>query len=132
MQTSIHHHNTGRVILSRLCRYGSALLIVLAFAISGTRANTATAGNIPTPPSREVIANMTKEQKEARFAEMKERVKVIKAMDKSHLTKEEKKALRMELKNMNKEARSMGYIGGVYISIGALIIIILLLIIILH
>jgi hypothetical protein len=83
------------------------------------------------PPSKETIASMTKEQKEARLEEMKERVKEIKAMDKSKLTKEERKALRMELKSMNKEAHAMGY-GGVYISIGALIIIILLLILILH
>ena len=85
----------------------------------------------PETPSREAIANMTKEQKEARMETMKERVKEIKAMDKSKMTKEERKALRMELKSMNKEAHAMGY-GGVYISVGALIIIILLLILILR
>ena len=83
-------------------------------------------------PSRETIAAMTKEQKEARMTEMKARVKEIKAMDKSKMTKEERKALRMELKSMNKEAHAMGYTGGVYISVGALIIIILLLILILR
>jgi uncharacterized protein (UPF0335 family) len=47
------------------------------------------------------------------------------------MTREERKALRMELKHMNKEAKSMGYTSGIYISVGALIIIILLLILIL-
>ena len=65
------------------------------------------------------------------MVEMRDRVKEIKAMDKSKMTKEERKALRMELRQMNKEAHSMGY-GGVYISVGALIIIILLLILILR
>lgn len=83
-------------------------------------------------PSKEAIASMTTEQKEARMAEMKARVKEIKAMDKSQLTKADRKALRAELRSMNKEARAMGYAGGVYISIGALIIIILLLILILR
>lgn len=83
-------------------------------------------------PSREALANMTVEQKEARMAEMKARVKEIKAMDKSQLTKQDRRALRAELRSMNKEARAMGYAGGVYLSVGALIIIILLLILILR
>jgi len=78
-------------------------------------------------PSKEVIANMTKEQKEARLEEIKARVNEIKAMDKSTLTKQERKALRMELRSMHRQAKA---ITGVYISVGALIIIILLLIII--
>jgi hypothetical protein len=79
-------------------------------------------------PSKEVIANMTKEQKEARLEEIKARVTEIKTMDRSTLTKDDRKALRKELKGMHREARA---ITGVYISVGALIIIILLLIIIL-
>jgi len=78
-------------------------------------------------PSKEAIAHMTKEQKEARLTEIKSRVEEIKAMDRSTLTKNERKALRRELKGMHREARA---ISGVYISVGALIIIILLLIII--
>ncbi|MBN9381691.1 MAG: hypothetical protein J0H74_13050 [Chitinophagaceae bacterium] len=79
-------------------------------------------------PSKEAIANMTDEQKSARLEEIKTRVAEIKAMDRSMLTKEDRKALRKELKEMRREART---VSGVYISVGALIIIILLLIIIL-
>jgi hypothetical protein len=87
------------------------------------------AGSTPLDlPSKEVVANMTAEQKETLVQQMKERVDYIKAMDKSQLTKDERKALRAELKDMKKETR---VVTGVYISIGALIIIILLLIIIL-
>ena len=57
------------------------------------------------------------------------RVDEIKAMDKSKLTREEKKELRKELKEMKKKANSMS--GGVYLSVGAIIIINLLLILIL-
>jgi hypothetical protein len=79
-------------------------------------------------PSKAVIATMTKEQKEDLVQQMKTRTEAIRAMDKSQLTKEEKKALRAELKSMKREAHA---VTGIYISVGALIIIILLLIIIL-
>lgn len=79
------------------------------------------------PLSKEAIAHMTKEEKQARLEEIKARVDEIKAMDRSTLTKEDRKALRKELKSMHREAKA---VTGVYISVGALIIIILLLIII--
>ena len=73
---------------------------------------------------------MTDTQKEERITQIQQRVDEIKAMDRSQLTKAERKDLRNELKNMNKEAKVIRTGGGIYISIGALIIIILLLIII--
>ena len=79
-------------------------------------------------PSKEEISTMTEEQKQALVQQIKDRVEFIKTMDKSQLSKDERKALRTELKSMKKEARA---VTGVYISVGALIIIILLLIIIL-
>ena len=79
------------------------------------------------PLSKDAIAHMTKEQKEARLQDIKARVDEIKAMDRSTLTKADRRALRKELKSMHREAR---YVTGVYISVGALLIIILLLIII--
>jgi uncharacterized protein YbjQ (UPF0145 family) len=104
-------------------------IFFLAFTLRGFCAPVAA---LPETPNREAIANMTEAQKEARMQAMKERVNEIKVMDKSTLTREERKALRTELKQMNKEARAMGRhaVTGVYISVGALIIIILLLIII--
>jgi hypothetical protein len=50
-------------------------------------------------------------------------------MDKSQLSKTEKKELRKELRGLKKQANALG--GGVYLSVGAIIIIILLLILIL-
>lgn len=60
---------------------------------------------------------------------LKSRVEEIRGMDKSNLTQSERKALRSELKEMKKQARAVS--GGVYLSVGAIIIIILLLILIL-
>lgn len=57
------------------------------------------------------------------------RVNEIKAMDKSELSREERKELRKELRSINTELKSTG--NGIYLSIGAIIIIILLLILIL-
>jgi hypothetical protein len=80
-------------------------------------------------PATENVAVLTPQQVDARIQEMKLRVAEIRTMDKSSLTRAQRKDLRLELKNMNREARGMGR-NGIYISVGALIIIILLLILI--
>lgn len=66
---------------------------------------------------------------EAYAAKLIDRLNEIKAMDKSNMTRAEKKALRREVKSIKKELATAG--GGVYLSVGAIIIIILLLILIL-
>ncbi|HTD94014.1 MAG TPA: hypothetical protein VK644_09390 [Chitinophagaceae bacterium] len=80
-------------------------------------------------PLKERVSSMTENEKKARLEEIKARVEYIKEIDKSELSRSERKALKKELKDMNKEARVMS--GGVYLSVGAIIIIILLLILIL-
>ena len=81
-----------------------------------------------TNPIKEKVANMTTEEKKLRAEEIKRRVYEIRDMDKSDLTRADRKALRVELREMKKEARA---IQGIYLSVGAIIIIILLLILIL-
>ena len=76
------------------------------------------------------VAAMTEEQKEARIQQIKDRVEEIKQMDKSELSRADRKQLKQELRDMNKEAKALGS-GGVYISLAGLVIIILLLILIL-
>lgn len=71
---------------------------------------------------------MTDNQK-VRFAEITRRVEEIKSMDKSDLSREDRKSLRNELQEMKKEAKAIN--GGVYLSVGAIIIVILLLILLL-
>lgn len=80
--------------------------------------------NGPGPAKKELTVDQ-----QARLDKIVERVNEIKNMDKSQLTRSEKKALRSELKDMKTQARGIG--GGVYLSVGAIIIIILLLILIL-
>jgi hypothetical protein len=86
--------------------------------------------------SSSVMANDVKskpaltENQIARVAsEITRRVEEIKNMDKSDLSRVERKALRNELLEMKKEAKAMN--GGVYLSVGAIIIILLVLILIL-
>jgi len=78
---------------------------------------------------RDKVNGMTDAQKEERITQIQQRVEEIKAMDKSQLTKAERKDLRRELKDMNKEARAAH--GRTTIVIAGLVIIILLLILIL-
>lgn len=66
---------------------------------------------------------------QAELLRIEARVQEIKDMDKSNLSSAQKKELKQELKDMRVEARSMH--GGIYLSVGAIIIIILLLILIL-
>lgn len=72
--------------------------------------------------------DMTEKQK-VRIEEISRRVEEIKSMDRSELSRQERKDLRNELLDMKKEAKAMN--GGVFLSVGAIIIIILILILIL-
>ena len=69
------------------------------------------------------------EQQQQRMQTIEQRVLEIKEMDKSTLSRQERKDLRSELQGMKKEAKAMN--GGVYLSVGAIVIIILLLILLL-
>ncbi len=64
-----------------------------------------------------------------RAQELLLRLTEIKEMSKSEMTRMEKKGLRKEVKEIKKEMKAIK--GGVYLSVGAIIIIILLLILIL-
>jgi glutamate mutase epsilon subunit len=57
------------------------------------------------------------------------RLEEIKAMDKSNMTSTEKKELRKEVRSIKKSMSELS--GGVYLSVGAIIIIVLLLILLL-
>lgn len=110
---------------TRIYLLGLALVLSLA---SLTNANASTVETKEAIKAR--VAAMSKEQKEARAEEIKLRVEAIRHMDKSMLTREERKELRQELRAMKYEANSLGS-GGVYLSLAGIIIIILLLILIL-
>ena len=69
------------------------------------------------------------ERQVARMEEISRRVEEIKRMDRSQLSRQDRKDLRNELLEMKKEAKATS--GGVYLSVGAIIIIILILILIL-
>jgi hypothetical protein len=66
------------------------------------------------------------ENPEAYANQLKNRLEEIKAIDTKSLTRQEKKALRAEVKTIKKELAAVG--GGVYLSIGAIILIVLLII----
>lgn len=104
--------------------YAVLAIVMLAFTFSGP-VSAKTMDENPAPKTA-----LTEAEIATRLEEMRARVAEIKAMDKSDLTREERKALRKELREMNKQARSWGS-GGVYLSVGAIIVIVLVLILIL-
>ncbi len=79
---------------------------------------------------KEKVAAMTTEQKEARGEAMKTRIAEIKEINKSDLNRNDRREMRTELKDMNKEAKAIAS-GGVYITIGGILLIVLILILIL-
>jgi hypothetical protein len=64
-----------------------------------------------------------------RAQELTNRLEEINLMDKSTLSGSEKRVYRQEVRAINKELKELG--GGVYLSVGAIIIIVLLLILLL-
>jgi hypothetical protein len=100
--------------------YTFLVTLIIATSVSSSFA----ADNTKTP-----VKELTTEQK-AEIQQIQRRVEEIKATDKSQLSREERRALKKELKEMRSRAAAIGG-GGVYLSVGAIIIIILLLILIL-
>jgi hypothetical protein len=80
-------------------------------------------------PKKNATEKVLTEMETVRMQELLQRLQYIKGMDKSALNSMEKKAMRKEVKNINKEMKTLS--GGVYISVAAAIIIILLLILLL-
>lgn len=107
-------------------KIGIALLTLMLTA--GIFNANASSGENP-KKMKERIAAMTEDEKKVRLEEIETRVNDIKEMDMTTLSHSERKSLKKELKEMNRESKVIG--GGVYLSVGAIIIIILLLILIL-
>ena len=71
----------------------------------------------------------TPETPETRVVHLQNRLEEIKTIDRETLSRGERKALRREVREIKKELAAIG--GGVYLSVGALILIALLLILLL-
>lgn len=100
----------------------SKLIYLLPFLLFMAIAGPAFSSSVVTNPSDSLNISLKSEQMLIRLNEIKE-------MDKSSLTGTEKKNLRREVRDMKKEMKAVS--GGVYLSVGAIIIIILLLILLL-
>jgi len=72
---------------------------------------------------------LTEKVESAEAKVMISRLEEIKAMDKSNMSSKEKKTLRKEVRSVKKSLAELN--GGVYLSVGAIIIIVLLLILLL-
>lgn len=73
------------------------------------------------------VENIATGEDAAKLEAIKERVDEIQAMDKSALSKSERKELRAELKGLKQEASRRG--GGVYLPTAAVILLIILLLV---
>lgn len=99
----------------KLKRIIPALLFALCISlVSPVIASNATP--VPTETPKEVLKNKI----ETRLSE-------IKNIDESNLTSSEKKELRKEVKSLKRQANN----GGIYLSLGAILVIVLLLILLL-
>lgn len=76
------------------------------------------------------VKNNNSTEKAARVTVLINRLEEIKAMDIESMSRKEKRVLRREVKSIEKEMKQINE-GGVYISVGGIIIILLLLILLL-
>jgi hypothetical protein len=97
----------------------ASFIMFLAIAIPASSAKIVPASAI----------NSSSKTEDPRAQQLIQRLEVINAMDKSEMTRLEKKSLRKEVRDIKKEMKTIS--GGVYLSVGAIIIIILLLILLL-
>src|SRR5256885_9028576 len=102
------------------------ILRIASFAVFIAIALPANAGNIVPATYQSNSAPATEDH---RVQQLVQRLQEIRNMNKSELTRAEKRDLRKEVKEIRKEMKSSS--KGVYLSVGAIIIIILLLILIL-
>ena len=82
--------------------------------------------NIASANAKDTKALTTEQQ--VKLNQLTSRVEQIRNMDKSDLNRQEKRALRSELKEMKSQANAIGN-GGIYLSITALLVIIVILLI---
>jgi hypothetical protein len=95
----------------------AAFLSLTIFPLQSNGATTEPTTTLPAPKPEDLA--------EVKALEL--RLNEINAIDKSELKSSEKKALRKEVKSINHKLREIG--GGVYLSVGAVILILVLLVI---
>ena len=98
----------------------TTFLMLSAIALPAISSN-----NVSDPP----LSNKPAKVENSSSQQLMQRLEEIKGMDKSELTRLEKKSLRKEVKDIKKEMSVNN--GGIYLSVGAIIIVILLLILLL-
>jgi malate/lactate dehydrogenase len=102
------------------------ILVVMAIALSAILPVYVSASNEIVPDSIVTTEMVNTEKANALTA----RLEAINAIDKSDMTRTEKKALRKEVRTIKKELKAIGS-GGVYLSVGAILLVVILLIILL-
>lgn len=98
------------------------LTLIVFIAIAPLQLKAESGKVIKTNPTEAVMES-------ARSKELLNRLDEIKALDKSNMNSAEKKESRKEVREIKRELNDLG--GGVYLSVGAVIVILLLLIILL-
>lgn len=102
--------------MTKISRYCLALCLSFAFGMTALQAST----SLPVTPLTSVPTSTN-----PRAQEIEQRLEEIKAIDKSTLSASERKALRKETRELKRAG------GGVYLSVGAIILIVVLLILLL-
>lgn len=106
--------------MKKITLYFLTIIALLSFTPMSSMAN----------PEKSTIPTEKVEKVESAEAQvMISRLEEIKSMDKSNMSSKEKKALRKEVRSIKKSLAELN--GGVYLSVGAIIIIVLLLILLL-
>ena len=104
--------------MKKITLYFLTIVSLLSFTPMTSMAKSENSATVPVEKVESAEAKM-----------MISRLEEIKSMDKSNMSSKEKKALRKEVRSIKKSLAELN--GGVYLSVGAIIIIVLLLILLL-
>jgi uncharacterized membrane protein YkgB len=107
----------------------SKLIALVLFMIAGMFGHQANAEEI-TPLSKKDLRSLSEVEVAERVKMLESRVQEINAMDLSSMTRTDKREVKKELREIQKENKTMAG-SGVYLSVGAIIIILLILILVL-
>lgn len=97
-------------------------LLILSFSVPAI----AMADSVE-PLDRQFIKSMNEEQRKTRMLLLEQRLDEIKELPRKEMNRDQRKALKKEVKDIKKEMRQLAQGAGIYISGSALVIILLLL-----
>ena len=101
------------------------LLTILLLCFCAINSNAAVIEGNDVPLTKEIVAKMTPEQKQQRLQDIKARMTEIESVDRSKMSKEDRKALREEMRSLRHDSSAVSG-GSLIVEVGGGVVILVL------